>query len=872
MKIRSIELDNVRRFTDPVKVGPFGDGVTLLCQPNESGKSTLFDALYAVFFVKYTSWSTKEGIPSLQPHSGGKVGVAVEIDHDGALWKIAKQWKPGAGGDARVWRNGTLVHQGDAADDWIKALIVGDGAGPAGLLWVRQGRVSLSTDGKYGAGDKKGEEHEHRRDLLTAISGALDAVTGGQRMDMAVDVVRKALETLQNKNGKPKLHGRWAEAEQHVDDLAQQERDLQDKVSNLRDALDRQRRLKKEEAELSAPDIQKSKADDLAAAQEAYDIASRFAEKLSALEIETALAEQTYDAARAGLEQRKQVQAERVAAQQNAQELNTELQTATEALDVAALELEACAKTAKEMDDLWSDARALQRRAMQQAARAGAVERRKSLQKTLDQAQIAEAEHAEASAVAQQGPSKEEVAACEGLFQSLLTARAAQQASAPQIEVTYTKEAPALLLNGEKLAAAKTYPVPANATLDIESVAQVVFSMPDDQHGEAIAQLERRLKTALEDGDWLDIAALRVAAASQKAAEEKAGLAKMRMQALAPEGVQALRSTLASLQDENTSKDDDVPDIQTADAAVEAAEASHLSAAEAKIMAQAKRDACLTRVTKTQALVTAATERLARADIAIDALGAHDPEGGEAELKILQNAALKSAELLAVQKNQAPDLEAAKTHFERLRAVAEQTQKRRADLREELADLNARIETQAEEGVEEALSDIKARLEQAQSDRDVAFFEVEVLRRLMRALETEQSAARDRYFAPIAQELRPLLEDLWEDADIIWSDDTLLPKALVRRDTEEPIDILSGGTQEQIAFLVRLAFARLLAKSGAHAPLILDDALVYTDDDRIERLFDALHSAAPELQIIVLSCRQRAFRDLGAPQVSFQPI
>ena len=45
----------------------------------------------------------------------------------------------------------------------------------------------------------------------------------------------------------------------------------------------------------------------------------------------------------------------------------------------------------------------------------------------------------------------------------------------------------------------------------------------------------------------------------------------------------------------------------------------------------------------------------------------------------------------------------------------------------------------------------------------------------------------------------------------------------------------------------------MLAKDGRHAPVILDDALVFTDDDRIERMFDALHRHAGDLQIIVLN-------------------
>ncbi len=141
--------------------------------------------------------------------------------------------------------------------------------------------------------------------------------------------------------------------------------------------------------------------------------------------------------------------------------------------------------------------------------------------------------------------------------------------------------------------------------------------------------------------------------------------------------------------------------------------------------------------------------------------------------------------------------------------------------------------------------------------------EVRVLQRLQGALEAARSEARDRYFAPVAGELRPLLHLLWPEAELDWADNTLLPQSLIRNGTVEAIDILSGGTQEQIAFLVRLAFARLLARGGRHAPVILDDALVFTDDDRIERMFDALHRQAGDLQIIVLSCRQRAFRDLG---------
>jgi uncharacterized protein YhaN len=83
------------------------------------------------------------------------------------------------------------------------------------------------------------------------------------------------------------------------------------------------------------------------------------------------------------------------------------------------------------------------------------------------------------------------------------------------------------------------------------------------------------------------------------------------------------------------------------------------------------------------------------------------------------------------------------------------------------------------------------------------------------------------------------------------------------RTGSEDFDRLSGGTREQIAVLVRLAMAALLAERGRAAPVILDDALVYCDDERIEQMFIALNRAGQNQQVIVLTCRARAFQTLG---------
>jgi uncharacterized protein YhaN len=51
--------------------------------------------------------------------------------------------------------------------------------------------------------------------------------------------------------------------------------------------------------------------------------------------------------------------------------------------------------------------------------------------------------------------------------------------------------------------------------------------------------------------------------------------------------------------------------------------------------------------------------------------------------------------------------------------------------------------------------------------------------------------------------------------------------------------------------------------------VILDDALAFSEDDRIERMFDILMRAGKHVQILVLTCRKRLFMSLGAatPQI-----
>ena len=210
-----------------------------------------------------------------------------------------------------------------------------------------------------------------------------------------------------------------------------------------------------------------------------------------------------------------------------------------------------------------------------------------------------------------------------------------------------------------------------------------------------------------------------------------------------------------------------------------------------------------------------------------------------------------------------PDLATAEASANRVASMVKSTAGEIAQLEQEISELTGLIKARSADAVEETHTEIRDRRDTAKNRVVALETEITVLRRLESALNNAKGAAREQYFGPVMEELKPLLTLLFDQASITFDDGTLLPQSLERNGQDEDIAVLSSGMREQLSVLTRLAFARLLAKGGRTVPVILDDALVYSDDDRIERMFDALHRQARDLQIIVFTCRQRAFEKLG---------
>jgi uncharacterized protein YhaN len=70
------------------------------------------------------------------------------------------------------------------------------------------------------------------------------------------------------------------------------------------------------------------------------------------------------------------------------------------------------------------------------------------------------------------------------------------------------------------------------------------------------------------------------------------------------------------------------------------------------------------------------------------------------------------------------------------------------------------------------------------------------------------------------------------------------------------VDVLSVGTREQLATLLRLAIAESIGSA-----IVLDDQLVQSDAARLGWFRAALRQAAAVVQVVVLTCRRDDYLD-----------
>jgi uncharacterized protein YhaN len=275
----------------------------------------------------------------------------------------------------------------------------------------------------------------------------------------------------------------------------------------------------------------------------------------------------------------------------------------------------------------------------------------------------------------------------------------------------------------------------------------------------------------------------------------------------------------------------------------------------------------------TATLVPSATMTATGLSACPDASRAQDLKQRSDAVHDMRIAHQQSAGALAEQRRLAPDaeeLERRENRRKRLREQRDNRDHRLQDLKTEIAKLETHIQLAGGDGLGETLGATREQLELAAREVTRITKRTAALRLLRTTISAALAEGQERYFEPVRRHLTPFLHDLFPGAELQLAEGFEI--AGIKRAQEEPFEHLSDGTREQIAILVRLAMGAMLSSRSQNVPIVLDDALVFSDDDRIQRMFDALSRAGRQQQVIVLTCRTKAFEQLGGRSLRIEGV
>ncbi|WP_367352084.1 AAA family ATPase [Achromobacter animicus] len=887
MKISRIALEEFRKFRQPLSLDGLQDGLNLFVGPNEAGKSTVAAAIRAAFLERYSTSKVADLAP--RGESGARPSVEVAFTHADHAYVLKKQFLSKARCELVV-DDGAQRLDGEEAENALAGLLgfempgrgqsKPDLAGVPGLLWIRQG------DGQN-LHEAAGFAGSHLRDALTQLSGEL-ASGDGDRLFERVSAERAAL--LDARNGRPK--GSYKDAEDALARALSERDECGQAMAQLNADVDRLAELRREHERAQAAQPWKDFEAKAVQARARLAALAKEREAFDGLQREQAQAAQTLALLQDQVRRDQQDEADYQALLRDARAAHAHVQAMQEPL-------------ARALQQRQSHAAAVEA-ARRRVARLQALADRRDLDRQLAQL-TPEIERLDGALVAathliQQGSalrteavqleiSDAEIEALRKAGRELGNLQLQQQAVATRLRYRLDAGAQALL-DGKAVSGAGEVLLTAAAELDLPGVGRLQI----EPGGQDLPALQRELARA----ESASAALLKragvdtLADAEQRHARYNAlqreleGMRKT-LSIHAPRGVDALRTQrdealarLAQLQ-ERLSKlppvqetedgirvgdadagivpdtsDDDLPD------AVQALREAEAVAAQAeKAVADAQRaldaDTARAQLLEGQAAARGAelqsdertAQRHARAGRLAEVRSAHD----QLELRV--------REARASLAEHRPELaEQDVQRFEKSAAIERDAQHKRHG---DILQLQGKLDQAGAQGLGERLSEAQAACERLQRRRDEFARRAAALDLLQKLLADKRAAATQRLQAPLARRLNHYLALLFPDA-ALRLDDALLPTALRRGDGEDALDALSFGTREQLGILARFAYADLLREAGRPTLLLLDDALVHTDDARRDFMKRALFDAATRHQILMFTCHGEAWRDMGVEQ------
>ncbi len=209
-----------------------------------------------------------------------------------------------------------------------------------------------------------------------------------------------------------------------------------------------------------------------------------------------------------------------------------------------------------------------------------------------------------------------------------------------------------------------------------------------------------------------------------------------------------------------------------------------------------------------------------------------------------------------------PGLSAAGLRLEAAEQALASTGRESREVEAKLTALTAEIRVRGAEGLAEAAEKADFEAEECRRARAGLLRRAEAAKLLYHTMRAARDDARQAYLAPLRNRVEELGRLLFGGTFSVGLDEELRLVTRTLSGVTVEFEQLSAGTREQLALIYRAACARIVSSHNG-MPLLLDDALGFSDAERLRAMGLVLATAARDTQIIVFTCMPERYRHVG---------
>ncbi len=870
MWFRSIEASRFRQFRNPVFVHDLEPGLNVIAGDNEEGKSTLLQAVRAALFDRYKSSVAHTYQPYAEQVSP-RVGLVFEID--GTEYTLNKVFSQRREGEATLEASDGRRWEGPQAEEFVAGLLgftyaprggsKAELQGLAGLLWVEQGRayeeVTLSN--------------RSRQQLHAVLDAEMGELLGGEHGEALQRRVAELRAGYFDKRDKPR--GRYRQLQEKLAELAvvleQAQLDLHQYESKT-DQLEKQQAALKGYRDDRAIEKARKK---LHEAQARQARVQALWQQIAAAREKLARVHAERKAARLAWETRMKLVRDQQLAHRAHDEAGFALTQTEHDLTPARIGVEnlhaeiAAHKKEKEAKEVQA------RRARDGEKLSRLTADKEGLESVLGDARAAD--DARRACQVQRESLKVTgglLTELQSLDRDLALAEERLRAAATRVDHRLTSST-GVTLGGRRIRGEGSILLSEAAVLEVDGVGSFTIH-PGGEDLEALrSQVEKAdlgLRERLAELGLKDISEAEKALRRRESLDSEIKQYQARLEALAPKGLSELEDRLPLIASQRQALLGRIPEATElpGDSAELESEIEVLAQAIGRLEADLReQEKVLSRrrdeLIRARTAASAAQKHARGLDAAVDEArkAATDEKLADALAAANRNGEIQEQEIAAVERVlESENPEAVVLEVERSEKALHQLSGEVRELEGKIRDLVVELNATGQRGLAEELA--QAESEHATVERELSQVEDQALAvdLLHSTLEATLRSAKEAVAQPVMAKLLPYLRQLMPGAEPSISEDMALT-GIQRGSSSTPFADLSIGTREQLAVLIRLAYADLLSEKGTPVTVILDDALVNSDDERRDRMKAIFYQAAKKYQILVLTCHLREYRDAG---------